>query len=144
VDAKISYSAIRAAFDGDDDIRDYCDEDNSDKTPEGVADDVYEKLLDYEELVDGVFKTLMVNEEEVGFVYYFGDVLVSFGVNKAYRDRDFLTSLFEDMKRWMGGEFITFMWKRNERAIKWFEKCGMKKEDFELDNVIKLRYKPCQ
>lgn len=143
MDTKISYSAICAAFDGDDEIRDYCDPSIEDSTPKGVSEDVFKKLLDYEDVVDGVFKTLIVNGEEVGFVYYFDSILVSFGVNKTHRSKEFLTSLFDDMRSWLGDEFITYMWERNARAVRWFERCGMIREEFELDNVIKLRYKKC-
>lgn len=143
MDTKISYGAICVAFEGDDEIAAYCDPANDNTTPEGVSKDVLKKLLDYEDLVDGVFKTLENKGEEVGFVYYFDNILVSFGVNKKHRTKEYLKDLFEKMTEWMGEEFVTFMWERNQRAIKWFEKCGMQKEEFDLDNVIKLRYKSC-
>jgi RimJ/RimL family protein N-acetyltransferase len=95
-------------------------------------------------VVDGTFEVLKDGEKEIGFVYYFGEVLVSFGVNKEYRNKDFLMSLFGDMKKWMGNGFVTYMWERNQRAIKWFEKCGMEREDCNIDNVVKLRYKSCR
>ena len=144
MDTKISYSAIYAAFDGDDDIKNYCDPGNDTPTPEGVSADAYEKLLVYEDVVEGVFEVLKDGEKEIGFVYYFGDVLVSFGVNKEYRNKDFLMSLFSDIKKWMDEDFVTYMWERNERAIRWFEKCGMEREDCDIDNVVKLRYKSCR
>jgi hypothetical protein len=144
MDTKISYSAIYAAFDGDDDIKNYCDPSNETPTPEGVSSDAYGKLLVYEDVVDGTFEVLKDGEKEIGFVYYFGEVLVSFGVNKEYRNKDFLMSLFGDMKKWMGNGFVTYMWERNQRAIKWFEKCGMEREDCNIDNVVKLRYKSCR
>lgn len=144
MDTKISYIAICAAFDGDDEIGGYCDPANSGATSIGVSDDVLSKLLDYENLVDGVFVSLENQGEEVGFVYYFDNILVSFGVNKNHRTKEYLKELFEKMTKWMGDDFVTFMWERNQRAIKWFEKCGMHKEEFDLDNVIKLRYKPCR
>jgi RimJ/RimL family protein N-acetyltransferase len=65
-------------------------------------------------------------------------------VNKKHRSKEYLKGLFDKMTKWMGDDFVTFMWERNQRAIKWFEKCGMHKEEFDLDNVIKLRYKPCR
>lgn len=145
MDGKISYSAIYAAFEGDDEIEKYCDPNNENPTPKGVIDDVFEKLVEYETLVDGTFKTIKSNEnKEVGFVYYFDNVLVSFGVNKNYRNKTFLKSVFEDMKDWMNGDFISYMWERNERGVRWLERCGMEKENVELDKIIKLRYKSCQ
>jgi RimJ/RimL family protein N-acetyltransferase len=143
MDGKISYSAICAAFEGDDEIDKYCDPGNKNPTPKGVIDDVFEKLVDYETLVDGVFKTIKSNEKEVGFVYYFDNVLVSFGVNKNYRNKAFLKSVFEDVKDWMNGDFVAYMWERNERSVKWLEKCGMEKEPVDLEKIIKLRYKSC-
>ncbi len=144
MDTKISYSAICAAFDGDDDIDKYCDPSNSNPTPKGVIEDVFEKLIEYETLVSGTFKTVYSGENEIGFVYYFGDILVSFGVNKNYRDKEHLKCLFESIKEWLGNDFVTYMWERNQRAVMWFEKCGMEREDVGLDKIIKLRYKSCR
>ncbi len=139
MDTKISYSAICAAFEGDEDIVSYCDPSNVNPTPKGVIEDVFEKLVQYETLVDGVFRTILFDDKEIGFIYYFDDVLVSFGINKGYRTKEFLTGFFEDVKKWLGNDFVTYMWERNERAVRWFEKCGMEREDVDLDKIVKLR-----
>jgi len=143
MDTKISYSAICAAFDGDEDIVNYCDPSIINPTLEGVIKDVFKKLVEYETLVDGVFKTIYLGENEVGFVYYFDDILISLGINKACRNKEFLTGFFEDIKSWLGNDFVTYMWERNERAVRWFEKCGMEREEAGMDKIIKLRYKLC-
>jgi len=143
MDTKISYSAIYAAFVGDDDVCNHCDPDAEDKTPDGISLDVYGKLMDWEDVCFGTFKKVKVEGKEAGFVYCFDDILVSFGVNKAYRNKDFLSSFFADIVETMGGDFVTFMWERNTRAIKWLEKNGMQKEACDMKNVIKLKYKSC-
>lgn len=143
MDHGISYEAILVAFADDDSISDNCDPDNKDKTPTGVALDVFNKLIDCELVVDGVFKTIEYDSNIIGFVYYFDNILVSFGINKKYRNKEVLTDLFENIKEWLGGNFITFMWKRNQRAINWFKKCGMVEEDVNTDSFIKLKYESC-
>jgi len=143
VDTKISYSAICAAFAGDDDICSYCDPDAVDNTPDGISLDVYAKLMDWEDVFCGTFKKAKVNGKEVGFVYYFDDILVSFGVNKSHRNKEFLASFFADVTEWIGGDFVTFMWERNTRAINWLEKNGMQREACDMENIIKLKYKSC-
>ena len=143
MDHGISYEAILVAFADDDSISDNCDPENEDKTPTGVAINVYNKLIDCQLVVDGVFKVIENNGEAIGFVYYFDNILVSFGVNKKHRNKEVLTNLFESIKEWLGGDFITFMWKRNQRAINWFKKCGMVEDDVNADSFVKLKYESC-
>jgi hypothetical protein len=143
MDHGISYEAILVAFADDDSISDNCDPDNEDKTPTGVALDVYKKLNDWQSMVDGTFKEFKQDGEIVGFAYYYGNILVSFGINKKHRKKETLISFFENIKQWLGGNFITFMWKRNERAISWFKRCGMEQEDINEDGFVKLKYESC-
>ena len=133
MDHGISYEAILVAFADDDSISDNCDPENEDKTPTGVAINVYNKLIDCQLVVDGVFKVIENNGEAIGFV----------GVNKKHRNKEVLTNLFESIKEWLGGDFITFMWKRNQRAINWFKKCGMVEDDVNADSFVKLKYESC-
>lgn len=143
MDHGISYDAIFAAFDGDDEIEKYCDPDNLNKTPIGVIDNTYEKLVEYQQYIDGVFKVIEIEGDIAGFVYYADNVLISFGVNKKYRNQETLSSIFEDIKTWLGGDFITLMWERNKRAIDWLKRCGMEQEELDMINVVKLKYKSC-
>ena len=143
MDTKISYSAICAAFDGDDDICRYCDPSIKDATPEKISLNVYDKLLEWEDVFDGTFRVIDVDGAEVGFVYYFEDIVVSFGINKAHRNKEFLGDMFEKFTSWAGEDFVTFMWENNTRAIKWLERCGMQKEACDIQGVIKLKHKSC-
>lgn len=140
----ISYEAIRAAFMGDDEIGENCDPNNDDKSQQGVVDDVYKKILEYEELFYGHFATLNKDGEDVGFVYCLPQLLISFGVNKNHRTKEFLPMVFETIKATAGEDFDAYMWERNKRAIEWLKKCGMTEEFFENDQVKKLMYTRCQ
>jgi hypothetical protein len=140
----ISYEAIKIAFANDTDIAENCDPSNEDKSQDGVAKDVYEKIVEYEELFDGDFIVLNNDGKDVGFVYCLPRLLVSFGVNKQYRTKEFLPVVFDTIKQNAGEEFESFMWSRNTRAIQWLKKCGMTEEFFENDQVKKLIYTKCQ
>jgi hypothetical protein len=140
----ISYEAIKIAFANDTDIAENCDPNNEDKSQDGVAKDVYEKIVEYEELFDGNFIVLNSDGKDVGFVYCLPRLLVSFGVNKQYRTKEFLPVVFDTIKQNAGEEFESFMWSRNTRAIQWLKKCGMTEEFFENDQVKKLIYTKCQ
>ena len=143
MDTKISYSAIYAAFVGDHEIGNYCDPGAVDTTPDGISLDVYAKLMDWEDVFCGTFKKIKVEGKEVGFVYFFDDILVSFGVNIKHRNKEFLSNLFDEIVDLIGEDFVTFMWERNTRAIRWLEKNGMQREACDMKNVIKLKYKSC-
>lgn len=143
MDSKIPYSAIYAAFEGDDEIGENCDPNNDDKSQAGVVEDVYKKILQYEELFYGRFITLSKDGEEAGFVYCLPELLVSFGVGKKHRTKEFLPTVFEMIKATAGESFDAYMWERNKRAIEWLKRCGMEQEELDMINVVKLKYRPC-
>jgi hypothetical protein len=137
---KISYEAIKLAFIGDSEIQYNCDPDNPDKSQIGVVEDVYRKLMEYEDLFIGSFVVLNDEGKDVGFIYCLRGLLVSFGVSKSHRTKEFLPRVFDTIRETAGDEFDTYMWSRNERAIKWLERCGMREDYFENKEIKKLRY----
>jgi hypothetical protein len=137
---KISYDAIKLAFDGDSEIQDNCDPANPDKSQIGVVEDVYKKLIEYEDLFVGNFVVLSDNGKDVGFVYCLPGLLVSFGVNKLHRTKSFLPKVFDTIREAAGNDFEAYMWSRNERAVKWLKRCGMQEQYFENKEIKKLRY----
>jgi hypothetical protein len=137
---KISYEAIKLAFVGDSEIQYNCDPDNPDKSEIGIVDDVYKKLIEYEDLFIGNFVVLNDGGKDVGFIYCLPNLLVSFGVNKLHRTKEFLPKVFETIQKVAGDEFEVYMWSRNKRAIKWLKRCGMQEQYFENKEIKKLRY----
>lgn len=136
----IRYEAIKIAFMDDLDIGDNCDPSNDDKSQEGVVNDVYRKIAEYEEVFYGRFAVLTNGGEEAGFVYCLPELLVSFGVNKKHRTKEFLPVVFDIICEMAGDNFEAYMWERNKRAVEWLKKCGMQEEYFENKEIKKLRY----
>jgi hypothetical protein len=109
----------------------------------GVIENTYSKLIEYQKNIDGVFKIVEVEGNIAGFVYYVDSVLISFGINKKYRNQKTLSLLFDNIKTWLNGDFVTFMWQRNNRAVEWLKKCGMEEDELDMTNVVKLKYRSC-
>ena len=76
----------------------------------------------------------------IGYIYCYRDLLVSFGVNRKYRNKEILIFVFDEIKSKFKGGFESYMWSRNERAIKWLVKSGMQEAPCSIKNVTKLKY----
>lgn len=141
-----SFSLIKFAFEGDDEIGLFCDPHNLNNHSVGVSRDVYGKLFDYRDLFDDFsFHSFWVDDKEVGYYATCGGILVSFGINKWHRKRGNLIEFFNQITESFAEDFCTYMWLRNTRAINWLKKCGMHEDNqTRIDNVIKLNYTKCQ
>ena len=139
----INYELILYAFAEDDEISKYCDPEDEYKSIKKLVDSIYEKLLDYNQFGDCSFNELKIGDEVIGFYFCYKNILVSFGINKNHRTKDNLVEVFNTIKDKFDGEFESYMWERNERAINWLKKCGMKEDKFGLDKVKKLKYTLC-
>jgi hypothetical protein len=120
----INKTYIDAAFEGDEEILDYFDPAYPVTSVQEVCDNIYQKLVaNYNE---SSFEPLDYEGIKVGFLCYTPGVLVSFGVNKAYRNKEILELVWSRIKDLLGDEFAMMLYDRNSRAIKWLTKCGMK------------------
>lgn len=137
---KINYFLILSAFYDDEDINKYCDPEYADKDVKILVNSIYNKLQDYDRLGNSAFYDLNIDGERLGFMFTHGNLLVSFGVNKKFRTAEKLQKVFDYIKSKFDGDFESFMWARNTRAINWLKRCGMVKEKSNIDNVIKLKY----
>lgn len=139
---------IKYAFEGDDDIFKYCDPECADYTLDELALSIEVKIIEYEVFgkVFGsvTFDRVVVDNRTVGYIFSCQDLLISFGINKQYRTKENLQKVFEQIKSNFDGEFATYMWDRNTRAINWLKKCGMVQVDSKLIGVTKLKYSICQ
>ena len=140
----ISFNLIKFAFDDDENIGKFCDPDYKDKPIKELTKSIYNKLLEYEREGNSKFDDLNVDNEIIGYAFYFKNLLVSFGINKNHRTKYKLSKVFEQIKSNFDSDFESYMWERNERAIKWLKKCGMEQVPSNIDNVIKLKYILCQ
>ena len=140
----ISFNLIKFAFNDDENIGKFCDPDYKDKTTNQLAKSIYNKLLEYEREGDSKFDDLKVDNEIVGYAFYFKNLLVSFGINKNYRTKNKLSKVFEQIKGNFDSDFESYMWQRNERAINWLKKCGMVEVPSNIKEVVKLKYILCQ
>lgn len=136
----ISYSKIMYAFKDDEDISRYCDPKDKELSTKELVQSIYEKLLEYDKTGECEFYDLMVDDILVGYGVNYKNILVSFGVNKMFRKKEKLEKVFEIIKSKFNGNFESYMWERNERAVNWLIKCGMNKSESNIENAIKLVY----
>lgn len=136
----INYSKIMFAFEGDKDISKYCDKNDKELDLEKLVLSIFKKLLEYEETGECDFYDLSVENEVVGYGFNYKNILISFGVNKKFRNKENLKKVFEIIKGKFNSDFETYMWERNERAVNWLRKCGMTEVESNIDKVIKLKY----
>lgn len=140
----INFNLIKFSFNGDENIGKFCDPDYKNKSVNKLTKSIYNKLLEYEKESGCKFDELKVDNETIGYAFYYKNLLVSFGINKSYRTKDKLSKVFEQMKSNFDSDFESYMWERNERAINWLKKCGMVEVPSNIKEVIKLKYILCQ
>jgi len=128
------------AFEGDKDISKYCDKNDKELDLEKLVLSIFKKLLEYEEAGECDFYDLSVENEVVGYGFNYKNILISFGVNKKFRNKEKLEKVFEIIKGKFNSDFETYMWERNERAVNWLKKSGMTEMESNIDKVIKLKY----
>ena len=83
----INYSKIMFAFEGDEDISKYCDKNDKELDLEKLVLSIFKKLLEYEETGECDFYDLSVENEVVGYGFNYKNILISFGVNKKFRNK---------------------------------------------------------
>lgn len=124
--------AIRKAFEGDDDIFKFFDPNFDLKSIDEIVDNIYEKIAEYKDNLDSEFVEL---ENGYFFITKQPKLLVSFGINKKHRNKEELSKFWDKIKSKLGDDFNCFLWSKNERAINWLLKMGMKiKNEFEFNN----------
>lgn len=123
----ISYSqlsgAIKAAFTDDKDLLSLYDPNVPVTSIEEIVSDILAKALSHGENV--VYKQVFVNNQLSGYFFYKERMLISFGINKEYRKRQYTRDFFRTIKREMGSHLTCILWSKNVRAIKYLLKMGM-------------------
>lgn len=94
-----------------------------------LVDTVNRNMENIKEWGDSVrYLGINYNGRNIGFCVIDEDrkILVSFGINMKYRKRDILNTWVETLKDYFNGKFNCSLWSKNERAIKFLQKNGMK------------------
>jgi len=73
----------------------------------------------------------------VGYFAYMLGVLISFGLNKNYRNSIYLKEFWKMIKGAIGTDFTCILYSYNTRGLEWLKKCGM---EVQLDNVTVLHF----
>ncbi len=121
------------AFEDDYEILKCYDKKYKVKTINDVCDNVQEKIffLPEPKTIIGILD----GKEKVGYFVFSPELLISFGLNKQYRNEKNLKEFFELIKQQIGNNFKCILFDYNTRAIQWLEKCGL---NVLIDNVTIL------
>lgn len=123
---------IRNVFENDEDIFKFFDPSAEVKNVDEIVENIYDKIKSY----DGIFETKFIQVVN-GYFFYIVEpkLLISFGLNKEYRNDYEFKIFWHEIIEEIGNKFECFLFSKNIRAIKWVQKMGMKiKNETELDN----------
>lgn len=128
--------AVNIAFESDEDIVSFYDPNVPVKTIKDVIDNVLVKIQEYYDEVESLeMRGVFVKEALVGYFIFSKGLLVSFGLNKASRDKE-SDKFWELIKKEIGDAVSCFLWRRNNRAIKWLQKMGMQVKKVNNDIIL--------
>ncbi|HZI71618.1 MAG TPA: hypothetical protein VFD60_10720 [Nitrososphaeraceae archaeon] len=115
---------IEAAVEGDEKMLDYYDYSQHLNDISEVAENILNKLLlQYDEaMIYGVES----EGEKIGYFVGTEDLLVSFGMNINYRNKEYLTDFWAAIKEKIGDRFNCVLYAHNKRGISFLEKGGMR------------------
>lgn len=129
---------VQSAFDGDQHLKEYCNpvffSFNAEISEKEIVHEICNQIIEYKNKLDSSLSIIGIqsmNKQNqlipVGFFVYSNKLknLYSFGVNKEYRVPYLLAGLFDTIRIALKN-FNCIMNKRNQRAIHWLERCGMK------------------
>lgn len=114
---------IRQAFEDDKVIFDFSDPNCKATSIEELCLDIDRKLDEHEASYPCKYVKVYSSNKVVGYFFYRKNIktLISFGINKKYRGKkDFFNIIAKEL-----GSFSSYVFTRNQRAIKWMQKNGM-------------------
>ncbi len=82
------------------------------------------------------YYSVILDEEEIGYVCKFQNNLYSFSININHRTKDNLIEFWERIKEVMEDSFICMLYPQNSRAVNWLERCGMVKVEGVEENCV--------
>jgi len=118
--------AIKVAFDEDKKIFEFYDPNKNVTTLDEIVKDIYNKGEGFCKLSNDVIAIEVYEKNKlIGYFFYNKKMLISFGLNVAYRQRKYLKEFFSLIKTTIGKDFSCLLWSKNIRAIKYLIKMGM-------------------
>lgn len=121
IDELLDY--VEPAFSGDDDLLFYYDKKANVKTTKEAAENVIIKIR--KSYIGSECRGIKVNGDKVGFFVYADELLISFGLNKEYRNKVVLGEMWQMIKGELGDSFQCLLYSYNVRAIDWLRRNGM-------------------
>ncbi len=126
---------IYSAFMGDDEIISIYDPSVNVRSIEDVCESVHEKI---ESLVDPCrINGVWIDGNKAGYFAYSQNSLISFGLNKEYRDKNNLVDFWNVIKYAIGDNFQCALFSVNKRGVDWLKKQGM---SVLFENITILTY----
>lgn len=124
---------VEAAFLLDTELLKYYDKGEKITRLEDIPGNILKKIEKH--YPDAICVGLLLNDTPVGYFVYQFINLISFGLDKNYRNSTYLKEFWEIIKATVGNDFSCVLYDYNTRAIQWLEKCGM---EVTLKNVTVL------
>lgn len=124
---------IYTAFFDDYELIDYYDKNEEIKSTDEAIENVYQKISIIYPTAN--FLGVQIEGNKAGYFVCEDSLLISFGLNKKYRNKEILPVFWEEIKNKMGKNFQCCLYSYNVRAIRFLEKYGMVKL---LENVTIL------
>lgn len=115
---------IDAAFENDMELIDLYDKNVEVDNLEDICENMYDKISSLIEPAE--YRGISVGGLKIGYFVYVTGNLISFGMNKIYRDKEHLNEFWRLIKSELGEPFQCSLFGYNRRAIAWLKKCGMK------------------
>lgn len=129
------FSYVEQAFDNDDDILFYYDKKVKPKTIPDACRNVVDKInMEYS---DSEIRGVLIDGNKAGYFIYEGDMLISFGLNKEFRTREYLPVFWSYIKQELGDTFQCLLYSYNLRAVEFLQRCGM---NILFENVTLLKF----
>jgi hypothetical protein len=145
IDVKDLRQYIDIAFANDCDLLNYYDKSAGVLSGEAMVVNTYNKIKDYLAYFHHCFAfKICIDGDDAGFIFFTKspNLLVSFSINKKYRQAEILKDYFESIKDSIADDFMCLLYKENTRAINWLVKCGMEVE-FVNEEYTKINYILC-
>jgi ABC-type phosphate/phosphonate transport system ATPase subunit len=127
----MTFNNIYEYFKDDANLLDNFDPTSKATNNEEAAMEIYHKLVEHAREKECHFK-----RNEVGYIFYSGDLLISFCVKPELRTKDNLAYFGNLIKHELGQHFKCFLFNNNKRAINFLERLGMKQ--VKSNNLITL------
>lgn len=124
------------AFIDDFELVEYYDRSVGAKTTTEAIENVCDKIE--QSYPDAKIFGVEIEGEKAGYFVAKDNLLVSFGINVKFREKEYLSKFWYEIQNQIGNDFHAMLYSHNSRAIKWLETCGMK---ISYDHITILSFK---